>query len=100
MEVWQKLTDQNILIQNEVLITEKAYDLAMNDLLHKCKLAKESGNQEIKSTVLGIIESWKRFFQAEKRLINNLKEDEYKEAVLSFLEDQIKFLDVLSKELK
>jgi len=100
MEVGQKSTGQNLLTQNEVLITERAYDLIMSDLLHKCKLAKESGNEEIKSTVLGIIESWKRFFQAEKKLINNLKEDEYKEAVLSFIEDQIKFLDVLAKELK
>ncbi|RLJ01686.1 MAG: hypothetical protein DRP10_03475 [Candidatus Aenigmatarchaeota archaeon] len=101
MVVQQELANPNLLAQrNALLVTERAYDLAMTDLLHKCKLAKDSGNKEIRDSVLGIINGWKRFFQAEKKLINKMKKDEQKESVLSFIEDQIKFLDVLVKEMK
>lgn len=101
MVIQQESVNPGLLAQrSELLVTERTYDLAMTDLLHKCKLAKDSENKEIRDSVLGIIKGWKGFFQAEKNLIKNMRKDEQKETVLSFIDDQIKFFDVLVRELK
>ncbi len=101
MVIQQELVSSDLSVQrSDLLITERAYDLAMTDLLSKCKLAKDSGNKEIKDSVLEIVKGWRRFFQAEKKLIKRMKKDEQKGNILSFIDDQIKFLGVLVKELK
>lgn len=82
-------------------IAGKEYESVVKDLAEKCELARQTDNRKIKEAVLNIIRNWKRFFQIEKESIKKMKGgSKGKEKVLKFIDEQIKYLDSLSKKVR
>ena len=81
-------------------IAGKEYESVVKDLAEKCELAKQTDNRKIKEAVLDIIRNWKRFFQIEKESIKKMKGNKGKDRILKFIDEQIKYLDSLSKKVR
>ncbi|MFH1127444.1 MAG: hypothetical protein ABIG84_01425 [archaeon] len=85
-----------------VKLVEYQYDQTVNSLLRMCKSAIKHKNKDLLNALKETSFAWMKYFQALKKNItkgSKGKKTEEEDRMLSFIDEQIAFFELMTKEI-